>query len=616
MRDFFYDLLPAIYRELDQAEGSPLRALLHIMDEEHFRLLAEMDRMYEGWFAETCALERLPAIASLLIDTPLPVRRAFVANTIASRRRKGTFAALERRISDASGWPALAILRADERNSQHRLEVYVWRQTAYHMENATPHCLGSGRYLFHPMGVETPLFHVPLPQYDVERRMTLENMPLRLYRNTPRELRTPLTVEIPSRSRHPLPIEFRDLSHWEIPAAIHEAHEQPHHGIYAVVDPALGRLMITEPGLASREGDLSRPEYLDLRVNFAYGFTADIGGGPYPRLLAPPPKDSWVAYVQREAPSNLVRKNIFPSLKDALEAFRASPCCGTIVFTDSSTHHLPSELIDATGWVCPKSIDGQRTLELRSMNDEVPCLRGNLRIHAGGLGLQLTLNGLWIDGLIEIGGALSLELKHCTIRPTDGHHASHRGIRPLPGHHPALQVKLDSSICGPVVLPSSCMGLSATGSIVESITAMHPEDHQLQGEQHVSPSSEQQGFHANLQYTTVIGAITGARVENKESILGAEHISRPAFVSARYGDPSYACLRDNAPGQLLTGATDGSQMGAFHSIHEALRNEQAKAALEEFTPANLPSKLIFIPEHNTERPSDSQTSNPHQTTQD
>lgn len=603
MKDFFYNLLPAIYRELDHEQGSPLRSLLHVMDEEHSRLVDETEQMYANWFAETCSEDKLRAIASLLSQSSLPMRRAFVANMLAARRRKGTFAALERSIADASGWPALAILRPEDKSAHHVLEVYVWRQSAYSLRQVTPHHLSHHHYLLHPLGVDTPLFHVPLPQYEIERRMTLENMPLRLYRNAPRELRTPLMVEIPSLFPNPLPIEFHDLSRWEIPHSVHESHERAHHKLYAIVDPVLGRLLIAEPERSHHEENPSHSPYPDLRISFAYGFSSDIGGGSYPRHTPPPPNGSWIAYVQSDAPSQLAVKNIYPTLTDALEAFRASPCCGTIFFTGSATHSLPSEIIDTTSWVCPQAMNGQRTLELRSLDDEVSCLRGQLRIHAGGLGLRLTLNGLWIDGLVEVGGALSLELIHSTIRPANGYHEPPRGIRPLPGSHPALHIRLESSICGPVLLPSDCMGLTATQSIIESIAADHHHEHDEHQEQYQpSLQSRRRNIAIDLQHSTIIHDVTGGQVRKNESILGADYPSANIFASIRYGDPSYACLRDNAPPRLLTGATDGSQLGAYHSVDEALRREQAKAALAEFTPANLPVRLTFIPQSNPDSP--------------
>lgn len=608
MKDFFYNLLPAIYRELDHEQGSPLRSLLHVLDEEHSRLIQDTEQMYEDWFVETCSEDKLSAIASLLSTSSLPVRRAFVANMIAARRRKGTFAALERSIADACGWPALAILRPDNNGASHALEVYVWRQTAYSLRHGTPHHLGDNRYLFHPLGVDTPLFHVPRPQYDIERRMTLDNMPLRLYRNAPRELRAPLTVEIPSQSPEPLPIEFHDLSHWEVPHSIHQSHERAGHQLYAVVDPVLGRLVIAKQGHSHQGQEGSHLVYPDLRVNFAYGFTTDIGGGNYPRSTPLPPADSWVAYVQPDAPPHLAANNVFPTLMDALHAFQASPCCGTIFFTGRATHSLPTEIIDTTSWVCPQAMNGQRSLELRSLDDEVACLRGHLRIHAGGLGLRLKLNGLWMDGVVEVGGALSLDLVHSTIRPANGHCHTPRGIRPLPGYQPGLRVRLESSICGPILLPSDSKGLTASGSIIESIGAGHHPDHrQSEHEEHLNQLETSTRRHAgllsvNLQHSTVLHDVASAHVENHESILGSDHSSGKLFVSTRYGDPSYACLRDNAPSQLLTGATDGSQLGAFHSMDEALRREQAKEALAEFTPANLPAKLIFIPQNAPENP--------------
>lgn len=54
MSDRLYQLLPAIYRLRDAAEGEPLRALLAVVEEEFNLLEADIDRLYDNWFIETC----------------------------------------------------------------------------------------------------------------------------------------------------------------------------------------------------------------------------------------------------------------------------------------------------------------------------------------------------------------------------------------------------------------------------------------------------------------------------------------------------------------------------------------------------------------------------------
>jgi len=117
MSDRLYELLPAIYRVRDAEEGEPLRALLGILEEEFDRLEADTAGLYEDLFIETSAEWVVPYIGDLLGVQPIHTvessglysQRAFVANTLRYRRRKGTLAMLEDLARDVSGWSARAV---------------------------------------------------------------------------------------------------------------------------------------------------------------------------------------------------------------------------------------------------------------------------------------------------------------------------------------------------------------------------------------------------------------------------------------------------------------------------------------------------------------------------
>lgn len=127
--DRLYDLLPAIYRMRDQAEGQPLRALLQVIAEQVDLVENDIAQLYENWFIETCDDWVVPYIAALVgyrpvyeagqpgaIDGPQSARRNAiliprreVAHTIHARRRKGTLALLELLSGDVAGWSARAV---------------------------------------------------------------------------------------------------------------------------------------------------------------------------------------------------------------------------------------------------------------------------------------------------------------------------------------------------------------------------------------------------------------------------------------------------------------------------------------------------------------------------
>ena len=120
-----YELMPAVYRIRDaelalQAEqlsgvpqDGPLKALLSVIAEQAEVLQEDLDQLYDDQFIETCAEWVVPYIGDLVGARRVFVfpgarftERAFVANTMAYRRRKGTAAMLEQLARDVTGWNA------------------------------------------------------------------------------------------------------------------------------------------------------------------------------------------------------------------------------------------------------------------------------------------------------------------------------------------------------------------------------------------------------------------------------------------------------------------------------------------------------------------------------
>lgn len=127
--DHLYNLLPTIYRLRDADQGYPLQALLQVIQEQVDVVRQDIDQLYENWFIETCDDWIVPYIGDLIgwrqvHDAGEPgdtatqrgearnrilIPRRELANTIRSRRRKGTLALLELIANDVAGWPARAV---------------------------------------------------------------------------------------------------------------------------------------------------------------------------------------------------------------------------------------------------------------------------------------------------------------------------------------------------------------------------------------------------------------------------------------------------------------------------------------------------------------------------
>lgn len=110
-----YELLPTIVRLRDAEQGGALRELVDVIADQAALVEADLDKLYDDAFVETCAPWVLPYIGDLLGITGLPRAqgpynpRAEVGHTLAMRRRKGTAAMLEQLARDVTRWDARAV---------------------------------------------------------------------------------------------------------------------------------------------------------------------------------------------------------------------------------------------------------------------------------------------------------------------------------------------------------------------------------------------------------------------------------------------------------------------------------------------------------------------------
>jgi len=233
--DFLLSRLPAFYRQRDAEEGGTLRALLTVIAEQGALLEADIARLYDNWFIETCDEWLVPYIGDLLgvrglygvEGTQAFGQRALVANTLRLRRRKGTLPVLEELAYDTTGWRARAVeffqllettqhvnhrrlfnvrtpdLRHTAQleridgpfdQAAHSLEVrplsagrynipniglYQWRLQAYAVQRGTAFKATGpdGRYSFDPLGRSLPLFNRPRTETDISHLAEPVNVP-------------------------------------------------------------------------------------------------------------------------------------------------------------------------------------------------------------------------------------------------------------------------------------------------------------------------------------------------------------------------------------------------------------------------------------------------------
>ncbi|MGH8071120.1 MAG: hypothetical protein ACRERE_39015 [Candidatus Entotheonellia bacterium] len=739
--DNLSQLLPAIYRLRDAEHNGVLKALLGIIAEQASAVEEDIARLYDNAFIETCDEWVVPYIGDLLGVRPLHAvgsnssLRAYVANTLTYRRRKGTAPVLEQLARDVTGWTARAVeffqllgttqhvnhvrphnvctpnlrdtnaleqLSGPFEPAAHTAEVrhidsqrgrynipniglFLWRlqpytftgdQDARVMARAvvTP---SDGRYTFNPFGLDAPLFNRPQTETEITHLAEEINVPDRLRRRplydeleaqrralvdggTPRAAYfgdTPVLQVFVDGSSIPISsdrVMIGDLS--DLPTSPPGEWRRPPDSrtyrrfdgvelplpIDVGVDPVLGRLAFPEGVTPSQ-----------VQVSYTYGFSGDVGGGPYDRrvsvgtILTRP--ITWQVGVSQTLPP--VPDELFATLTDAVQAWNAQPAgtVGVIAVLDSLTYAedltglnaiaIPegSQLVlVAADWpeVDVPDVPGltERIVGQLAPVGRRPHLLGDLAVigtapadsQSPG---ELVLHGLLVEGRLTVlaGGLGHLNVVHTTLVPGMGG-CIVESLDSPPQQNSQLRISLERSICGPIALAESMTSLRLVDSIVDGTG----------GAAITAP-----GTACDISTSTVLGRASLHSLEASESIftdtlmverrqtgcvrfsyvpeasqtprryrcqpgLALKEVTnpaaqarirarlRPSFTSTQYGHPAYAQLSRTCPEELRTGAEDGSEMGVFSHLKQPQREANLRASLEEYLRFGLEAGFFFV----------------------
>ena len=536
-----YNLLPALYRLQDAKRGFPLREVLKIISTQANVVKQNIDGLWDDIFIETCADWVIPYIGDLVGNNPLHEvdarRRVDVAKTISYRRRKGTLPLLEELARDVTGWHAHGVtffeLLGWTQNVNHlrfqvapvhdardpnvfdrvgtvnlrnidaldrlngpfdtichtvdvrpisgtegwynipKIGFFLWRLRHYPLTSITPREADAPhRYHFSPLGNPAPLFTNPKREADEAglasevhvpgpiRPVAFHFNPGDYYGDGPdRSFAIYRGPGVDKDRLIPLSeIMCKDLSTWA---------EPPNNQV--AVDARLGRFAFA-PGQAPDDG---------VTVSYNYGFSADIGGGPYHvrQALSDPGLATWRKTVGQQNPNGVD----FNSLDDALTAW-ADPNDGNkanaiITITDNGTYTEEIAIEPAN----------DRRLVIQAGDGNRPTLRfvdaeGNLAdlVITGGnsTNVTLTLSGLLIEGGVHIEEESlgQLRIVHCTLVPGRG--LDEKGQPQEPGRpsvivrapNGRLRLEIDHSIVGALRLPAEITELRAQDSIIDPAT--------------------------------------------------------------------------------------------------------------------------------------------------
>lgn len=695
-----YELLPTIHRSRDAEQGEPLRGLLTVIANQVAWLEENLDQLYDDQFIETCADWVVPYIGDLVgyralhgVTPAVASPRAEVANTIGYRRRKGTAAMLEQMARDVTGWPARAVeffellaatqymnhlrphchwapdLRRWEalerlgtafESTTHSLEVrriptgagryniqnvglFLWRLGAYRLRQSPAVAVDARRMLFSPLGDNLPLFTRPV----TEDRIT--------------HLAEPINVPEPI-SRRVLAAHLGDY-YGDGKSLLVEANGAPvpiadvqvcnladdgagwaHQPVDKLsIDPVLGRLAFP----------LAQDPPEDVFVTFHYGFSADLGGGPYERgasLPAPAAGQELIRVPDDQA-----------TIQNALDALNDG---GVVEITDSGRYEETVQV----------SVPAGATIELRAANGERPTLllTADMEI-SGGADASFTLNGLLVaaapggpEATLRVadvpGNELRrLSLRHCTLVPgqlLDVEGTPQRPEAPsLVAEILDLGIEIDHCIIGALRVEAGSAvavndsiidatepwhvaiaagdGVSAGGALtLRSCTVigkLYAESMDLvsnsillaelaaSGESWNVPVKALRKQDGCVRFSwTPPDAILPRRYRCQPDTAVAAEIDRieratstkldaasraairaqveawlvPGFISRRYGLPAYMQLRRSAPLEIRAGADDESEMGAFHDLFQPQRETNLRVRLEEYLRLGLDAGML------------------------
>ena len=426
-----------------------------------------------------------------------------------------------------------------------------------------------------------------------------------------------------------------DLSLWQRPPQSKsytpsgEDSAQPQE-IGVAVDPVLGRL--TFP--AGNDPDA-------VEVGFAYGFSGDLGGGPYDRsedrdgdFMADVKWQRGVGGAEDPEPDEVVA-----TLTEAIEAWNLTPAgtAGVIAVLDSRTYEetLPTIelkpgsklMVVAAGWPGPTP----RQVGTWVPAGRRPHLRGDLiAVAAADAGDmtpgQLSIEGLLVEGRIQIlaGDLALLRLADCTVLPAAAALVVESSGTPE-GDNGALEVELERTICGGIELADEVPELRVRNSIVHAEAAIAATGAAATIERStVLGSTAVRTLHAENSIFT--GGVTAVRrqvgcirfcyvprepppsaprryrcqpdLALRDVAPGDEELVAgrlvPTFTSTDYGHPGYGQLGVRCAIELRTGADDGSELGVFTSLRQPHREANLRAALDEYLRLGLEAGIVPV----------------------
>ncbi|HSN54700.1 MAG TPA: hypothetical protein VLT32_08505, partial [Candidatus Sulfomarinibacteraceae bacterium] len=382
----------------------------------------------------------------------------------------------------------------------------------------------------------------------------------------------------------------------------------------------------------------------DVRVSYCYGFSGDVGGGPYDRQqeLAEVTDATHLIKIEKGTGVATIQKALNEMAAHFADPASADTEVVVIRFEDSAVYQ--------------ESIDVNLTRDLHlvfeAADGQQPVVRPQnpMRIKAPS-GATVTLGGLLLAGVVVLDGDFKLRISHCTLVP--GRNLKENGD-PTQPNNPSLSVsaatdlptvKIDRSIVGAIRLPAEAKLLEVEDSVIDAPAKAGIAVSGL--------GTDEAGPPLNVVRSTIFGEVRTRRMELAEDSIFADRVrverrqngccrfcslppdsltprryrcqpdlalaerarsrglasatelgdqerraveSRlvPGFTSTRYGTPAYAQLRIDTASDIRRGAEDGLEMGVFNRLEHPRREANLKLALEEYLRFGFEAGRFFV----------------------
>jgi hypothetical protein len=492
--------------------------------------------------------------------------------------------------------------------------IFLWRIASHRLSDSPTVQLDAQRFLFNPLGANQPLYNQPELEETITHLALPQNVPhplsrRELHANLARHygIENSLWLRLGGQLIGIDQIQVCDLS--DLGADPQTSSWATPGGNKIAIDPQLGRIFFPQP--------VAQP----VQAGYHYGFSAEIGGGEYFRQNS----FTTLGGVPLRVPADK------PNLQAALQDFHA----GVVEITDNGRYTQPVVI----------QVASNQRLEVRAAEQRRSHLQLAAPLVASGADSgEVTLNGLLISGAPlqvpeSFGGnpnrLQTLRLVHCTLVPgltlkRSGEPAQ-PGTASLEVFCQATKVIIEKCILGGLRVAQGVdveIYDSLVDATAEGLVAFAAADGAAAGGSLQVANSTVIGKVNARQFGTISNAIFLAALNDNDSWdaplrvdrlqegcvrfsylppgvrtprryhcqpedEAQDNLVRPQFTSLRYAQPGYGQLSLACAAQILHGADDEAEMGAYHHLFQPQRETNLRLRLNEYLRFGLEAGIFY-----------------------